>query len=522
MKIAFLFAAASLISFASIAQKKPNIIIIISDDHAYQSIGAYGSKLMKTPAIDRLAAEGVKFDRAYVTNSICGPSRAVILTGKYSHVNGFRDNMTPKFEGRQQTFPKLLQQNGYQTAWVGKWHLGTKPTGFDFWQILVGQGHYYNPDFLNMDSSVFRVEGYAANIIQNTAEQWLESRDTSKPFCLMIGHNAVHRTWFPDTTDLGAYDSQNFPLPANFNDTYSGREAARVQDMSIEKSMRLDYDLKMYDDPANMDKSPMINRMNPSQRKKFETYYKSVYQDFKSRNLSGEELARWKYQRYLRDYLATAKGLDRNIGKMLDYLDKHNLAQNTIVIYMSDQGFYLGEHGWFDKRFMYEESFRTPMLMRYPGKVRAGSINKDLVMNLDIAPTVLEAAGIADPGDLQGQSFLPLITSKKQPSVKSRKAVYYHYYENGEHAVSPHFGIRTDSYKLIRFYKHVEGWELFDLKKDPGEMNNLYGKPGYQKITADLKEQLRKLAISYKDDEAVQLIRLLPAQSLRYHSGSLP
>lgn len=522
MKTVYLLAAAFIISFASNAQKKPNILIIVSDDHAYQSIGAYGGKLMKTPSIDRIANEGVKFTRAYVTNSICGPSRAVILTGKHSHINGFRDNVTPSFDGRQQTLPKLLRQSGYQTAWVGKWHLGTKPTGFDFWQILVGQGHYYNPDFLNMDSTVFRVEGYAANIIQNTAEQWLENRDTSKPFCLMIGHNAVHRTWFPDTTDLGAFDNQNFPLPANFNDTYSGRDAARVQDMSIEKSMRLDYDLKMYDNPADMDKSPMINRMNPAQRKKFESYYHKVYEDFKGRNLSGDNLARWKYERYIRDYLATAKGLDRNIGKMLDYLDKHNLVQNTIVIYMSDQGFYLGEHGWFDKRFMYEESFRTPMVMRFPGNIKAATVNNDLVMNLDIAPTVLDAAGIGSPADMQGLSFLPLVTSKKTRTTKGRKAIYYHYYENGEHAVSPHFGIRTDRYKLIRFYNRVEGWELFDLQKDPAEMNNLYGKPGYEKLTAGLKEQLRKLAISYRDDEVLPLIQLQPAQSQRYHPGSLP
>lgn len=485
--------------FALKAQQRPNIILILSDDHAYQTIGAYGSTMMPTPGIDRIAKEGVLFNKAYVTNSICGPSRAVILTGKYSHKNGFKDNENSRFNGAQNSFIKELTKAGYLTAWIGKWHLETIPQGFSYWQIFPGQGSYYNPDFIMMDSSKKRVEGYAANVVEDEAEAWLNKRDTTKPFCLVIGHKNTHRTWFPDTCDLGRFDNKTFPLPANFYDTYNNRKAAAVQDMTIAKTMLLDYDLKMYEGEI---KIGTITRMNPAQRAKFDSYYQSIYKDFKKQNLSGNALTEWKYQRYMKDYLATAASLDRNIGRTLDYLDKHGLAQKTIVIYMSDQGFYMGEHGWFDKRFMYEESFRTPMVMRYPGHIVPGSIDSNMVMNVDIGPTLLQAAGVPIPNDVQGTSFLPQVENKR---YKGRKAMYYHYYENGEHAVSPHFGISTGHYKLIRFYKRVNSWELYDLQADPHEMNNVYGAKNYKRVQKKLMQQLKKIIEKYEDKDALKI-----------------
>ena len=284
-----------------------------------------------------------------------------------------------------------MTSSGYQTAWIGKWHLQALPQGFTYFQVFPGQGSYYNPDIIMMDGSRKRLEGYASNITEDLAEKWMTERDTSKPFCLVIGHKAPHRMWQPDTADLGRFDSVTFPLPPNFYDDYQGREAARVQDMTIDKTMRIDYDLKMFDSTIN---DFSILRMNAAQRAKSDRYYAAINADLKSKKLSGKALVEWKYQRYMRDYLSTAASVDRNIKRTLDYLDKNGLGQNTIVIYMSDQGFYLGEHGWFDKRFMYEESFRTPMLMRYPGKIKPRTVNTDLVMNLDIGPTILEAAGI--------------------------------------------------------------------------------------------------------------------------------
>ncbi|WP_413999050.1 sulfatase [Flavobacterium sp. W1B] len=484
--------------------KRPNIVIIISDDHAFQAISAYGNKYAKTTNIDRIAKEGALFNKGYVTNSICGPSRAVILTGKYSHKNGFKDNENSRFDGSQDSFIKQLKGSGYETAWIGKWHLETDPQGFDYWQILPGQGHYYNPDFHMMDGSRKRTEGYVSDIVEDVSENWMDNRDKDKPFCLVIGHKATHRTWIPDIKDMGKFDDVTFPLPHNFYDDYKNREAAKVQDMSIAKTMVMGYDLKVFKDETDTNKEGTISRMNAEQRKKFDDYYLPIAADLKSRNLSGKELTEWKYQRYMRDYLSTAVSLDRNIGRTLDYLDKNNLTENTIVIYLSDQGFYLGEHGWFDKRFIYEESFRTPMVMRYPGVIKPGTVSNDLVMNLDIAPTMLDAAGVATPKDEQGESMLPLFTDKK---AKGRDAIFYHYYENGEHSVSPHFGIRTKRYKLVRFYKRVSSWELYDLKKDPNEMNNLYGQKGSEKITAEMKVKLNKLIDQYDDQDAKALLK---------------
>lgn len=483
-------------------KSKPNIVIIISDDHSYQTISAYGSKVTKTPNIDRIANEGAMFNKAYVTNSICGPSRAVLLTGKYSHKNGFKDNETSKFDHGQDLFVKRLQKGGYQTAWIGKQHLGNTLQGFDYYNILPGQGQYYNPDFIKMDGSRENIEGYVTNIITDKSEKWLDERDASKPFCLIIGHKATHRTWLPDTADMGLYDNEKFPLPKNFYDSYEGRKAAAVQEMSIDKDMVMGYDLKMLSD-EEAQKEGSVNRMNAAQKKKFDEYYKPIHADLKARNLSGKELAEWKYDRYMKDYLSTAASMDRNIGRVLDYLDEHNLTENTIVIYLSDQGFYMGEHGWFDKRFMYEESFRTPMVARFPGVIKPKSKIDALVMNTDIAPTLLQIAGVEIPKDIQGHSILPLLTKEKKAV---RDDMYYHYYENGEHAVSPHFGVSTERYKLIRFYKRVNEWELYDLKKDPSEMHNIYGKKGYEKITKDLKARLLNQIEELEDHDAKAIL----------------
>lgn len=504
-QILLLFVVNVGICFSALAQQsaKPNIVIIISDDHAYQAIGAYGNKLVKTPAIDRIAKEGVTFNKGYVTNSICGPSRAVILTGLYSHKNGFKDNVTSDFDHGQDNFAKHLQAGGYETAWIGKLHLGKDLQGFNFFSLLPGQGSYYNPDFIGMDGKTTRKTGYVTNLITDEAIKWLDNRDPNKPFCLVIGHKSTHRTWMPDTVDLGKYDHINFPLPTNFYDNYDGRKAAAVQDMSIAKTMQMGYDLKMYESEDEENKEGSIKRMNAAQRAKFDAYYKRVQTDFKAKNLIGNDLVEWKYQRYMKDYFNTAASLDRNIGRTLDYLDQHHLSENTIVIYLSDQGFYLGEHGWFDKRWMYEESFRTPMVMRYPGMIKAGTKNNDFILNLDLAPTLLSAAGLAVPPVMQGKSFLPLVTGTQAPW---RQEIYYHYYENGEHAVSPHFGVKTKRYKLIRYYKRVNGWELFDLEKDKREMNNLYGKKGYEKITSDLKKLLEKQIQVFEDEDAKAIL----------------
>ncbi|MBS1627368.1 MAG: sulfatase [Bacteroidetes bacterium] len=483
--------------------QQPNIVLIISDDHAYQAISAYNKQLAITSNIDRIANEGVIFNKAYVTNSLCGPSRAAILTGKYSNKNGYKENEKSFFDASQNSFIKELTKSGYQTAWIGKYHIGNKPEGFTYWQILPGQGMYYNPDFILMDGSKKRIEGYVTNIVENIAEDWLNNRDTTKPFCIVIGHKATHRTWMPDTCDLGMFDKKTFSLPQNFYDDYKDRLAAQQQDMTISKTMIMGYDLKMFDNEEDENKEGSFKRMNTAQKNKFNAYYAPIYEDFKLKKLSGNALTEWKFQRYMKDYLSTAASLDRNIGRMLNYLDTHHLSQNTIVIYMSDQGFFLGEHGWFDKRWMYEESFRTPMVMRYPKLIQPGTIDNHFVLNIDIAPTLLQASGITIPKDMQGESFLPLIKNKNS---KGRKAIYYHYYENGEHNVSPQFGIKTNQYKLIRFYKRVESWELYDLQKDPHEMHNLFGKNGYEKIAIELKKKLETLIKEYDDDDALQLL----------------
>jgi len=503
-KVAQLLPVLLLLLISSYAQEKtahPNIIFILSDDHAYQAISAYGSKLMQTPNIDRIARGGALFRNALVGNSICGPSRATLLTGKYSHLNGYTLN-EKKFDISQELFPRILQQHNYQTAWIGKWHLGSLPEGFDYWNILPGQGQYYNPDFIKIDGDTTRSSGYVTNLITEFSISWLQQRDTSKPFFMVVGEKATHREWLPDLQDLGAYDNVDFPLPANFKDDYKGRIAAQNQDMTIANTMRLKEDLKVH---ADYEKSGIYNRFNPEQKKVFMDYYEGkVSKEFDAQKLSGDALVKWKYQRYIKDYLATARSLDRNIGRLLDYLDKSGLSKNTVVIYASDQGFYLGEHGWFDKRFIYEESLRTPFVIRYPGVIQPGTSIPQLMVNIDWAPTILDMAGVPAPAEMQGASFVPLL---KGDAKSWRKAAYYHYYEFPQpHHVYPHFGIRTEKYTLVRFYDQTDTWELYDLQKDPQEMHNLYGQAAYKQLTATLKQQLRQLIQEYKDGEALKIM----------------
>ena len=478
--------------------ERPNIIFIFSDDHAYQAVSAYGFEIGKyapTPNIDRIASEGMRFDRCYVTNSICAPSRATILTGKHSHLNTVPTNRE-RFDSTQVTFPKILQANGYQTAIVGKWHLKTIPTGFDFWHVLPGQGHYYNPDFRTPEGRI-RVKGYVTELITDKALEWLqETRDETKPFMLMLQHKAPHRAWDPGPGQLGMFDDVTFPEPDNLFDDYEGRgTAAREQDMTIEKTMRMGRDLKIWvDDDAG--EEAFFRRMDEDQIKAWSEVYDPIREEFKNAGLTGDELVSWKYQRYMKDYLACIQSVDENIGRVLKYLEESGLAENTIVIYNSDQGFYLGEHGWFDKRFMYEESLKTPLVMRWPGVIKPGQVNDDLVSNLDFAQTFLDIAGVEAPGEMQGVSLLPLLEGSTPESW--RNSLYYHYYEfPGAHSVRKHEGIATREYKLMHFYELGE-WELYDLEKDPAEMQSVYDDPAYRGVIRELEQELDSLKIMYK------------------------
>ena len=480
--------------------RKPNIIFILSDDHTNKAIGAYGSPHAHTPHIDRIAQEGALFTNFFVTNSICGPSRAALLTGKYSHINGFTRN-DRRFDVNQFIFSRLLSSNNYQTAWIGKWHLETLPgDAFDFWNILPDQGHYFQPEFITQQNDTLTHEGYVTDVITALSTQWLDMRDTTKPFMLVIGEKAVHREWMPAIEDLGAYDTVDFPLPDNFFDDYSGRYAASHQDMEIGKKLSLDYDLKIDVDYTTNYK---YNRLTAEERLAYQKYFNKRAEGYKDLVRKGKDTRAWKFQSYMRDYYSTANALDRNIGKVLDYLDKHGLAENTIVIYGSDQGFYLGEHGWFDKRFMYEESLRTPFVMRYPAQIPAGSIINTNLLNIDWAPTLLEAVGVDRPEELQGNSFWSNLV-KGKPFVRDK--IYYHYYEYPDaHRVTAHFGIRTDRYKLIRFYGNANYWELYDLKKDPTEMNNIYPLQQHTDLVKKLKQDLKQLILNYKDHDALKL-----------------
>lgn len=486
--------------------KKPmNIVYIMCDDHSFQTISAYDRRYMQTPNIDRIANEGVRFTNSFVANSLSGPSRACMLTGKHSHANGYTDNADGNmFDGSQQTFPKLLQQAGYQTAMIGKWHLGSEPTGFNHWDILVGQGDYYNPTFIRNGEKLKR-EGYATNIVTDVALNWMDSiRDENKPFCLFIHHKAPHRTWMPDLCDLDLYEDVTYPMPKNFYDKYEGRIPASKQEMSIIEDMDLVYDLKMADKENEIHTNTglegygryLYNALNPEQKAVWDKHYDPIIAKFKKDKLSGKALAEWKYQQYMHDYMRVIHSVDRNVGRVLDYLEAHGLLENTMIVYTSDQGFYMGEHGWFDKRFMYEESFRTPLLVRLPGG-KKGDVD-EMVQNIDYGPTILDLAGVQVPEDMHGVSFLPLLRGEEVPEWRS--SLYYHFYEYpAEHSVCRHYGVRTDRYKLIHFYNDVDCWELYDLQTDPSEMNNIFGNPGTEEITKQLKQEMLKLQERYDD-----------------------
>jgi len=502
--------AATLTSLASCGnakksetQKKFNIVYIMTDDHTAQMMSCYDKRYIETPNLDRIAEDGVRFTNSFVANSLSGPSRACMLTGKHSCANKFYDNSTCLFDSTQQTFPKLLQKAGYQTAIIGKWHLETLPTGFDYWQIVPGQGQYYNPDFITQQNKIIQKKGYITDIITDDAIDWMSNkRDSSKPFCLLIHHKAIHRDWMPNVKDLGIYEDKTFPLPDNFYDDYKGRPAAAAQEMSIEKDMDLIYDLKMLrpDKDSRLKKTyeSFIGRLDKDQRAAWDKFYDPIIDKFYKANLKGKELANWKYQRYMRDYMMTVKSLDDNVGRVLDYLKENNMLDNTLVVYTSDQGFYMGEHGWFDKRFMYEESMHTPLVMHLPkGFNRRGDID-EMVQNIDYAPTFLDLAGLPIPEDIQGVSLLPLL--KGEHPTDWRTSLYYHFYEYpAEHCVKRHYGIRTSRYKLIHFYNDIDVWELYDLKKDPTEMHNIYGQKGNEAIIKDLKKQLLDLQVKYND-----------------------
>ncbi|MBW8002243.1 MAG: sulfatase [Planctomycetes bacterium] len=448
--------------------ERPNIIFIMADDHASHALSCYGSKINKTPNLDRLANEGMRFDNCFCTNGICAPSRAVILTGKYSHINGHVNNVTT-FDGSQQTFPKLMQKGGYQTAMIGKWHLKSTPTGFDYYSVLPGQGEYYNPDFIEMGEKK-KHKGYVTDIVTDKCMDWIKNRDRSKPFCLMYQHKAPHANWKPGPDHLNMYDDVEIPEPPTFNDDYASRsDAARQCDMTIEHCMDYQY-------------PPDDKRMTPP------------------KGLTGQALKKWKYQRYIKDYLRCIASIDDNTGRFLDFLDEQGLSDNTIVIYTSDQGFFLGDHGWYDKRFMYEHSLRMPLLVRYPKLIKPGSVADAMVLNLDFASTFLDMAGIEIPDDIQGDSLRPILEGRKP--VDWRKSIYYHFYEYpGWHMVKRHYGVRTQRYKLMHFYHDIDAWELYDLKKDPDELRNVYDDPSYAKIVLDLKAELKKLQHQYGDSE---------------------
>ena len=497
--------------------KRPNIVFIMSDDHAYQAISAYSNRLIETPNIDRIAKMGMLFTNATVTNSICAPSRATILTGKHSHLNGKIDNDFP-FDTTNVTFPQLFQEAGYQTAMFGKLHFGNAPKGFDQYKILPGQGSYYNPDFITKNEGTIRVEGYVTDIITDMTLDWLkEERNPSDPFLLFYLHKAPHREWLPAERHLEEFTQRTFPEPATLFDDYSGRgRAAKEAEMNLLKHMNWSGDSKIY--PAVMRElgipgtsnwdtlafSREVGRLTPAQLANWTRSYDQVNADLKESypSMDDKEKMQWRYQRYMQDYLGTIRAVDENVGRVLDYLEANNLMENTLIVYTSDQGFYLGEHGWYDKRFVYDESFKTPLLVAWPGKIAPKSTSSTMVQNLDYAQTFLEAAGIPAPADMQGESLLPLLTGNSESWT--RDAVYYHYYEYpAVHMVKRHYAIVTEQYKLVHYYYDVDEWELIDRIKDPQELRNVYDDPSYAPVVAELHRKLEALRKQYGDSAEI-------------------
>ncbi|MEM8523393.1 MAG: sulfatase [Bacteroidota bacterium] len=495
--------------------ERPNIIFIMTDDHSKRAMSAYTDELIETPHLDQLANEGVLFDQAFCTNSICGPSRAVFLTGKFSHKNGFKSNHD-RFDGDQATLAKYLQRSGYHTSVIGKWHLVSTPQGFDEYKILIGQGEYYNPRFITPTDTVVEI-GYSTNLITDHAISLMDSlKGGDQPFFMMVHHKAPHRNWMPDAKHLKEFGEQEFPLHPTFYDNYATRsEAAKIQDMEI-KNMFHSTDMKLPifekekdTGTGGMPKANMAGgwkrsyeRLTPEQKAAWDEYYEPIIKEFYEQKPKGKELAEWMYQRYLNDYTKSVLAVDDNVGRLMDYLKSNDLEKNTLVIYTSDQGFFTGEHGWYDKRFMYEPSLAIPLVFRYPNQIRSGIRHDAMIQNVDLAPTILDFADVDIPADMQGKSLVNILDSEKDTV---RDAIYYHYYQStGWHTVPKHLGVRTDRYKLIYYYE-INQWELFDLQEDMEEMKNLYGQEGMEKITADLKEKLRKLIEEYEDDTAPEI-----------------
>jgi arylsulfatase A-like enzyme len=492
-------------------EERPNIVFIFSDDHAPHAIGAYDGWLKSvnpTPEIDQLAEQGMLFENSFCTNSICGPSRAVIQTGKHSHKNGFMDN-GDRFDWNQQTFPKLLQGTGYQTAIFGKSHLKGKPQGYNEWAVLPGQGLYYNPDFYTKDGQI-TIQGHCTDVVTDMAVDFLENkRDTNKPFMLMVQHKAPHRNWMPAARHLTLYDDIDLPEPATLFDTWEDKAPpARHQETSIIDYMHLNYDLFVDLTPDFTQGKPSksedpsswrnMQRMSEEQMRVWRDAYGPKDVAFHAANLSGKDLLRWKYQRYAKNYLRTIKGVDESVGRLVATLDELGLSDNTIVIYSSDQGFFIGDHGWYDKRWMYEESLKMPFIIKWPNVITPGSRQQKMIQNIDYAETFLDIAQAAIPDDMQGRSLLPLL---KGESVNDwRDSIYYHYYEYPSvHMVPKHNGIRTERYKLMHFYEFGE-WEFYDLENDPEELNNLYGKSEFAELIETHKAKLVSLQDYYDDD----------------------
>ncbi len=476
--------SALLASVSLAAAKQPNILFIFSDDHAYQALSAYGDerKLNATPNIDRIAKEGMRFDRALVPNSICGPSRATVLTGKYSHINGFTDNTNCVFDSAQPTFVKSLQAAGYQTAIVGKWHLVSDPTGFDYWNILPGQGAYYNPP-MNDNGRKVNHQGYVTEIITDLTLEWLKKRDKTKPFVMMCQHKAPHREWQPDLKHLGWDGDRKHAEPPTLHDDYANRgPAVREQDMTLAKTMT----------PRDLKLTAQMN-LSPAQQEKWDAYYEPRNSKLRAEGLSERELVSLRYQRYMHDYLGCIRSVDDGVGRLLDFLKAEGLEEDTIVVYSADQGFYLGEHGWFDKRWIFEESLRTPLLVRWPGVTAPGSVSGEIVSNLDFAPTFLDAAGLPVPEAIQGRSLRPVLGGKVPEDW--RKSFYYHYTEFPlPHRVSPHEGVVTQQFKLVHFKKPgTDYWELYDRKEDPQELRDFHGDPKYAEVIGELRTEMARL-----------------------------
>lgn len=491
-------------------ENRMNIVYIMTDDHAFQAISAYGSPLSQlapTPNLDRLAAEGIIFNRAYVENSLSTPSRACLMTGLYSHQNG--QTMLSNVMDSTVTFiPELMHDAGYQTAVIGKWHMLCEPRGFDTYRILNDQGEYYNPVFKTEETQgkYIREEGYATNLITEHAIEFLENREKDKPFLLYVHHKAPHRNWMPDFKYLDLYENVEFPIPDTFYDNYATRGVAtKEQRMRIDEDMSMIYDLKLYGYEGSThqyDQGIMLSyalwSMTEDERESWYAAYAEKNKNFfeNQENMTHDDIVRWKFQRYVKDYLRVIKSVDDSVGEILDYLEANDLMDNTMIVYTSDQGFYMGEHGWFDKRFMYEQSFRTPLIIHYPGN-KGANISNALVQNLDFGPTFLDIAGVEKADNMYGQSLLPILEKDGKEPKNWRDVLYYHFYDDtAEHNVMRHDGIFDRRYKLIHFYDEngiIPGYdEFYDLEKDPNELNNLIDSPEYKNLIDNYKEKLSK------------------------------